>query len=124
MPTLLRSSLAVATMALCASLGACSKKQPPVSMPSGSSQAHSALDSEKVASARSDISKLASRMKVPESAITYFDANDKPIDEAAFYEGLIAKNAWKMVGKTGISTGTALPDTKTASVSVHLVNAP
>lgn len=124
MPNLLRSSLVIAAMALCASIGACSKKPPSASTPPGTSQAHTALESEKVAGARADISRLAARMKVPESAITYFDANDKPIDEAAFYEGLLGKNAWKMVGKTGITMGTATPDAKTASVSVHLVNSP
>jgi hypothetical protein len=128
MSTLLRSSIVIATMALCAAgIGACSKSQAPApAISSAMSEALSGMDREKVESVRADIIGQASRLKVPLSAVTYFDIDNQPISEAAFYEGLIAnpKNAWKMVGKSGVTTSADSPDTKTASVSVHLMNAP
>lgn len=127
MPKLIRQSLAITILALCAGIGACSKSQAPAPAASSAmSEALSGMDREKVESVRADIIERASRVKVPLSAVTYFDIDNQPITEAAFYEGLIAnpKNAWKMVSKTGVTTNTVLPDTTTASVTVHLMNAP
>lgn len=127
MSSLIRPSLMITILALCAGIGACSKSQAPAPAPSSAmSEALSGMDREKVENVRADIIERASRVKVPLSAVTYFDIDNQPISEAAFYEGLIAnpKNAWKMVSKTGVTTNTVLPDTTTASVTVHLMSAP
>jgi hypothetical protein len=127
MSSLIRPSLMITILALCASIGACSKSQAPAPATSSAmSEALSGMDREKVESVRADIIGQASRLKVSLSAVTYFDIDNQPISEAAFYEGLIAnpKNAWKMVGTSGVTTSADSPDTKTASVTVHLMNAP